>query len=131
MSERLNDHIRMLEQVAARLQKAQPASSGMISDEILQQLERVIDLLKEHSDAAYPQGIDWICQLITHQPQLGPVLERDLLWFFGGECLHYLSDDEISLFQQLDELEEAAQAAGEPFNRQQTRQTLSASGYKA
>lgn len=128
MSERLNDHIGMLYQVAERLKKAQPESAGMISDEILQQLERVIDLLREHSDAGYEQGSDWMSQLFTHHPQLAPAVERDLLWFFGGECLHFLTDDEISLFQQLDEREAEAAANGEAFDRALTRRTLMAGG---
>ena len=32
-----------------------------------------------------------------------PVIERELFWFFGGECLHYLTDEEITQFQRIDE----------------------------
>ncbi|WP_430462372.1 PA2817 family protein [Thalassolituus sp. LLYu03] len=128
MSERLNHHIALLEQVAGRLTRARSDAADLISEEILQQLERVIDQLKEHSDAGYELGIAWLSQLFTHHPQLAPAVDRDLLWFFGGECLHYLSDEEITLFQQLDELEEDANANGQSFDRALTRRTLSAQG---
>ena len=26
-----------------------------------------------------------------------------MFWFFGGECLHYMADEELALYQQLDE----------------------------
>lgn len=124
MSERLNDLTRKLHQLGERLRKAQPESAGIISDGILHQLDQVIDLLREHSDAAYASGQDWLTDLFTHRPQLSPAVDRELLWYLGGDCLHFLSDEEIGLFQQLDELEAAAEATGEVFDREQVRKTL-------
>ena len=49
------------------------------------------------------------------------ILPRDLLWFFGGDCLHYMPDEEISLFQQLDEQRQAAQETQTPFSYEQAR----------
>ena len=95
MSERLNDLTQRLHQVGERLRKAQPQSAGVISDEILHQLDQVIDQLREHSGAGYQEGHDWVVQIFTHLPQLNPVIDRDILWYFGGDCLHFLTDDEI------------------------------------
>ncbi|MAD46673.1 MAG: hypothetical protein CMI02_16000 [Oceanospirillaceae bacterium] len=117
MSERLNDLTQRLHQVGERLRKAQPQAAGVISDEILHQLDQVIDLLREHSGSGYQQGHDWVVQIFIHLPQLNPVIDRDILWFFGGDCLHFLTDEEISLFQQLDEREAEAEARGEDFDR--------------
>ncbi len=128
MSERLNDHIQLLYRVHERLSRAQEQSGGLISDGILHQLTQVIDLLREHSDAGYEQGRDWLVHIFTHVPQLSPAVDRDLLWFFGGDCLHFLSDDEMLQFQQLDELEEQCLQNGEPFDRQTSKQLLSAGG---
>lgn len=128
MSERLNDHIQLLYRVQERLTNAQPQAGGLISDEILHQLAQVIDLLQEHSDAAYAQGGDWLVHIFTHVPQLTPAIDRDLLWFFGGECLHFLTDEEIDLFQQLDELEEENRQRGAVFDRQVAKQLLQAGG---
>lgn len=133
MSERLNDHIQLLYRVHERLGRAQSQSGGLISDEILHQLMQVIDLLREHSDAGYAQGQDWLVRIFTHVPQLSPAVERDLLWFFGGDCLHFLSDDEIRLFQQLDELEEDCVRQGKSFDRHASKRLLNAgdSGFNA
>jgi hypothetical protein len=33
-----------------------------------------------------------------------PLFPRDVLYLLGGECLHYMPDEEISAYQELDEL---------------------------
>jgi hypothetical protein len=62
------------------------------------------------------QGQALICRMITHYPHITPSINRDLLWYFGGDCLHYLSDEEISLYQQVDELLFQAQNEGQPLD---------------
>ncbi len=54
-----------------------------------------------------------IQRLFTTYPELAPDIPRDLLWFLGGDCLHYMPDEEIALHQSLDELREEAATAGE------------------
>ncbi|MCD8523129.1 MAG: hypothetical protein LRY66_11015 [Saccharospirillaceae bacterium] len=124
MSERLNDHIHLLLQVRERLSKAQSQDGGIISDEILHQLTQVIDQLKQHTDSGYIQGQDWITHIFNHLPQLSPTIDRDLLWFFGGDCLHFLTDEEINLFQQMDEIEAQHEQEQKPFDRQSTKKIL-------
>jgi hypothetical protein len=53
-----------------------------------------------------------------------PLLNRDLLWFFGGNCLHYMPDDEISFYQQLEELRFSAEEAGNGFDYAAAKQSL-------
>ena len=103
MSEHLLKPLKQLHNVRERLNKAKEHSPELIEDEILHQLAQVIDLLKEHSDAAYLQGQDLLSRIFTHHPQLSPVIERELLWFFGGDCLHFLTDEEIDAFQEQNE----------------------------
>lgn len=124
MSERLNDHIHLLQQVHERLSKAQSQAGGIISDEILHQLTQVIDQLTQHTDSGYTQGQDWITHIFNHLPQLSPAIERDLLWFFGGDCLHFLTDEEINLFQQIDEIEAQHEQEQKPFDRQSAKDLL-------
>ncbi|MGB0468145.1 MAG: PA2817 family protein [Pontibacterium sp.] len=57
-------------------------------------------------------------------PELTPLMPRDLFWFFGGECLHFMPDDEIQAYQQLDEARFEAADAGQPFNYEDTRAKL-------
>jgi hypothetical protein len=74
----------------------------------------------------HPQAADWLdqgrallCRVVSSYPHLMPLLYRDLLWFFGGDCLHYMPDDEINLFQQLDEQREQAKQAKQAKQGQQ------------
>jgi len=51
-------------------------------------------------------------------------LPRDLLWFFGGDCLHFMPDEEIAFYQALDELRFSAEARGQIFNYAQAKKQL-------
>ena len=62
-----------------------------------------------------------IARLFASCPHLAPAFPRELLWFLGGDCLHYMPDDELLVFQQLDEERAAAAAAGEVFDYAEAR----------
>jgi hypothetical protein len=53
-----------------------------------------------------------------------PVIDRALLWFFGGECMHFLSDDEINRFQHLDEMAAEAEAEGKEYDYRSAGRSL-------
>jgi len=72
-------------------------------------------------------GQDLICQVFHRYPQVAHMVPRDLLWFFGGDCLHYMPDEEISLFQELDERRHQAELDGLAFDWNQEKQLLSLS----
>ena len=59
-------------------------------------------LLTDFDESQY-LGQDILCQVITRYPQIAHLVPRDLLWFFAGDCLHYMPDDEIELYQALEE----------------------------
>ena len=61
------------------------------------------------------QGQELLCKIVAGYPQLMVLLPRDLLWFFGGDCLHFMPDDEIALFQTLDEQRHCAQETNAYF----------------
>nr|WP_324259559.1 PA2817 family protein [Cellvibrio fontiphilus] len=76
----------------------------------------------------HPQTADWLdqgqtllCRVVSSYPHIMPLLYRDLLWFFGGDCLHYMPDDEINLFQQLDEQREQAKRGQQTFSYAEAR----------
>ena len=69
-------------------------------------------------------GQDLICQVFHRYPQIAHLVPRDLLWFFGGDCLHFMPDDEIALFQELDERRYEAEQKGLPFEWNQEKQLL-------
>ncbi|WP_420590800.1 PA2817 family protein [Bacterioplanoides sp.] len=124
VNERLNHHIQLLNQVQQRMQRANESNPGAIADEILHQLQQLIEQLEERTDSAYAAGQDWLMGILVHQPQLTPVIDRDLLWFFGGECLHFMSDEEIDLFQKLDEQEAEHDQTSGSFDRDAVKALL-------
>jgi hypothetical protein len=67
------------------------------------------------------QGQEILCKIVAGYPQLMPLLPRDLLWFFGGDCLHYMPDDEISVFQLLDEQRQEARETNSVFSYENAR----------
>ena len=72
-------------------------------------------------------GQDILTQVITRYPQIAHLIPRDLLWFFAGNCLHYLSDEEIDLYQALEERRYDAEQNDEPFDWNQEKQLLAMS----
>ncbi len=116
MSKRTDYYLDLLKESLQRLEKAEAQEAGAISEDILQQFRSLIDQLTEHRDTAYESGQDLLALIGTHHPQLMPVLDRGLFWFFGGECLHYLTDEEIDRFQHMDEAAAQHEADGEEYD---------------
>ncbi len=56
------------------------------------------------SETFYEKGQKLIECIIANYPTIAPALNRDILWLLGGNCMHYLGDDEINDFQRIDEL---------------------------
>ena len=48
----------------------------------------------------YTQGQALTSRLFTTYPDFAPLFPRALLWFFGGECLHFMAEEEIVAYQQ-------------------------------
>ncbi len=67
------------------------------------------------------QGQQILCKIVAGYPHLMPIVPRDLLWFFGGDCLHYMPDEEIRVFQDLDEQRENAKENNEAFSYEKAR----------
>jgi hypothetical protein len=72
-------------------------------------------------------GQDILTQVISRYPQIAHLIPRDLLWFFAGDCLHYLSDEEIDVYQALEERRYEAEQNDEPFDWNQEKQLLAMS----
>jgi hypothetical protein len=72
----------------------------------------------------YAEGPELVSRLFTTYPDFAPTFPRDLLWFLAGECLHYMPDAEIQLYQQLDEMRAEASAQGLVLDLRQARASL-------
>ncbi len=92
----------------------------------LERFDELLTLLPENPLESQYLGQDLICQVITRYPQIAHLVPRDLLWFFGGDCLHYMPDEELELYQTLEERRYEAEQNEEPFDWNLEKQLLSA-----
>ena|SRR5262245_3508899 len=90
-------------------------------------VERFDELMSElprDPEGSLYLGQDLISQVFHRYPQIAHLVPRDLLWFFGGDCLHFMPDEEIDLYQRLDERRYEAEQNDEPFDWNQEKQLL-------
>jgi len=85
---------------------SQPPFNGDDLDELQAQFIQKFDLIR--SAQAPPEQIlaegQWvIAKIVSDYSGFVGAIPRDLFWYFGGDCLHFLGDEEIRRFQQLDE----------------------------
>ena len=80
--------------------------------------------LSEDGADLYTDGPTLVSRLFTGFPDFAPIFPRDLLWFFGGECLHFMPDEEIDAYQQLEQQRLDAAARGETLDMRSARANL-------
>ena len=85
-------------------------TAGLDAEDPLRQW--VLTLADDKLDI-YGQGPALVERLFTTYPDFAPLFPRDLLWFLGGDCLHFMPDAEIETFQKLDQMRHEAAARGE------------------
>lgn len=124
MNNRLAYHLEMLQETLQRLEKAEERESNAVGEGILQHFRELIDQLTEHKDSAYDTGQDLLNKIGTHNPQLMPAIDRALFWFFGGNCMHFITDEEITRFQHLDEMAAEAEAEGREYDYRSAGRSL-------
>ncbi|MCL7463350.1 PA2817 family protein [Pseudomonas sp. NW5] len=90
----------------------------------LERFDALLEALRGQPEDAMYLGQELIVQVFHRYPQIAHLIPRDLLWFFGGDCLHYMPDEEIELFQQLDERRFIAEQHGLDFDWVQEKQLL-------
>ena len=130
MASHLEHHLALLNHLRGIL-VALGEAEQVLDDSHALFLERYDELLAElPSDPVSSQylGQDLISQVFHRYPQIAHLVPRDLLWFFGGDCLHFMPDEEIDLYQQLDERRFAAEENGEPFDWNKEKALLALPG---
>ncbi len=90
----------------------------------IERFDELVEELPRDPEASLYLGQELISQIFHRYPQIAHLVPRDLLWFFGGDCLHFMPDEEIELFQRLDERRFEAQQNDEPFDWNQEKQLL-------
>lgn len=127
MASHLEHHIALLNHLRGIL-LALGEAEQVLDDSHALFIERYDELLSElPSDPVSSQylGQDLISQVFHRYPQIAHLVPRDLLWFFGGDCLHFMPDEEIEMYQILDERRFEAEENGEAFDWNQQKQLLS------
>lgn len=89
-------------------------------------IERFDDMaarLRDSTEDLY-MGQEIISQVFQRYPQIAHFIPRDLLWFFGGDCLHFMDDEEIEKYQLIEERRFEALEKGEDFDWNQEIQAV-------
>ncbi len=121
-------HVDLLKQFKENISKERPYQISLSElTEHDQQFMRTLDKLctyESYSEEMSEQG-QWLAErIINGYNHLLIHFSRDLLWFFGGSCLHFMPDNEIEFYQQLDELRYAAESQGREFDIAVAKQFL-------
>ncbi|UTW01377.1 hypothetical protein KDW99_09675 [Marinomonas rhizomae] len=89
-----------------RISEHAPFDQPDLAEEELDFLEKWDDLMKNIQENTHDYTFDAqevLSRFIRCYANLVPLIKRELLWFVGGECLHFLGDEEIALYQQLED----------------------------
>jgi hypothetical protein len=70
----------------------------------LRELAAGFESLDADPSDVYERGPELVARLFDTYPELTPTFPRELLWFFGADCLHYMADEELAEFQQLEDV---------------------------
>lgn len=115
-------HLELLVTFSAQIQPLPPFNTEHQSEDDQEFLTALAGLQQQpHGINFLEQGQVLMCRVVGSYPHLMPLLYRDLLWFFGGDCLHFMPDEEIAAFQRLDEQREEAKEQQVPFNYKEAR----------
>lgn len=99
-------------------------SSHLPEDDPLRELAQAFKTVIDKPDGFYSETPELIDRLFTTFTDFAPTFPRELLWFFGGSCLHFMPDDEIAVYQQLDDQRAEAAASGDIFDLRNARANL-------
>ncbi|MGE4416766.1 MAG: PA2817 family protein [Marinobacterium sp.] len=126
MTDRHSFHLNLLKIAYNNLIQQPTFKDAEASEELefLDQFSAVVDDFEHHRPEAYEDGQTLLVRLVRGYPQFVPLLARDLFWLFGGECLHFMSDEEIEQFQQLDETQAELEASNNPVDYLSLRQSI-------
>ena len=119
----LLNHLRTILVALGEAEQVPEESHGLF----LERFDELLTQLPQDPLESQYLGQDLMCQVIQRYPQIAHLVPRDLLWFFGGDCLHFMPDDELDLYQALEERRYEAEQNDEPFDWNQEKQLLSMS----
>ncbi|ROM46076.1 dehydrogenase [Pseudomonas poae] len=126
MSNAVADHLVLLDHLRSIL--AAVGEAEQVPEEshalFLERFDELRALLPVDPIESQYLGQDLMSQVILRYPQIAHLVPRDLLWFFGGDCLHFMPDEELEMYQALEERRYEAEQNDEPFDWNQEKQLL-------
>ncbi len=99
-------------------------TQALEEDDSLRELAVAFGSLFSGPSEIYAQGQTLVSRLFITYPDFSPTFPRELLWFLGGDCLHFMPDDEIELYQQLEDERYTLAAKGEVIDFAEARAKL-------
>ncbi|MGR0279713.1 PA2817 family protein [Marinomonas dokdonensis] len=84
--------------------------------DFLEKWDSLMTLIESSSPDYTFEAQDLLSRFIRCYANLVPLIKRELLWFVGGECLHFLGDEEMALYQQLEDQLYALEAQNTPYD---------------
>jgi hypothetical protein len=116
VSSRIQFIISRLQNLQQRFQEHDPFDRSELAEEEQDFINKWDELITS-GNQAQPEFLfdaqELLSRFIRCYPNLVPLMHRELLYFVGGECLHFLGDEELGFYQQIDEqLYDAEQAGG-------------------
>ena len=117
----------LLKRLVALVEQTEPFTTTPMKEsdeEFFHSLIRLAQDMENHEGDYLYQGQQVISRIVSGYPHITPVIPRDLLWYFGGDCLHFMPDEEIQNFQQLDDLRFEAEAQEQPFDWEQAKASV-------
>lgn len=116
MSSRIQFIISRLQVLQQRFQEHDPFDRPELAEEEQDFINKWGELMSA-GNQAQPEFLfdaqELLSRFIRCYPNLVPLMHRELLYFVGGECLHFLGDEELTYYQQIDEQLYDAEQAGE------------------
>lgn len=97
-------HQRLLGNFLETLKEQAPFNQEHLNEDDHDFFQAIQQLPELRGDALLQQGQMCFCKIVSTYSHLMPLVPRDLLWFFGGDCLHYMPDEEIAKFQLLEDM---------------------------
>ena len=80
----LLNHLRMILGALGEAEQVPEDNHGLF----LERFDELLVELPRDPEGAQYLGQDLISQIFHRYPQIAHLIPRDLLWFFGGDCLH-------------------------------------------
>ena len=102
-----------------RISEHSPFDQTDLNSEEVDFLEKwgsLMTLIESSSPDYTFEAQDLLSRFIRCYANLVPLIKRELLWFVGGECLHFLGDEEMALYQQLEDQLYALEAQNAPYD---------------